>query len=122
MSNEEFEYIVAALEFVAMYGQRFLPLYHFDLRTGNWTFKNKALIKDICDDGIPDLDLATAFQAINTNSERDKIDAGKKDNSSIVLRYASYLDSAKRIAALLPKFPSQRRFQGDFDAELHFRV
>ncbi|TYH42474.1 hypothetical protein ES332_D11G065500v1 [Gossypium tomentosum] len=122
MSNEEFEYIVAALEFVALYGQRFLPLYHFDLRTGNWTFKNKALIKDTCDDGIPVLDLATAFQAINTDRESDKIDARKKDNSSIVLKYSSYLESAKRIAALLPKFPSQRRFQEDFGVELYFRL
>ncbi|GMI98083.1 hypothetical protein HRI_003477600 [Hibiscus trionum] len=125
MSNEEFEYIVAALEFVAIYGQRFLPLYHFDLRTGNWTFKNKALIKESSDDGIHVLDLASAFQAINMDRERDKIDAEKNgdSSSSIVRKYASYLESAKRIAALLPKFPSQRRLKGDLDVELlPFRV
>ncbi|KAL4351858.1 hypothetical protein GQ457_06G034670 [Hibiscus cannabinus] len=124
MSNEEFEYIVAALEFVAIYGQRFLPLYHLDLRTGNWTFKNKALFKESSDDGIHVQDLVSAFQAINTDRERDKIDAKKKaDSSSIVRKYASYLESAKRIAALLPKFPSQQRLQGDLDVELlPFRV
>lgn len=32
LSEEEFEYIIAALEFVASFGQRFLPLYHFNLK------------------------------------------------------------------------------------------
>ncbi|KAE8694121.1 hypothetical protein F3Y22_tig00110788pilonHSYRG00470 [Hibiscus syriacus] len=124
MSNEEFEYIVAALEFVAIYGQRFLPLYHFDLRTGNWTFKNKALDKENPDDGIHVPDLASAFQAINMDREREKIDAKKNcDSSSIVHKYALYLESAKRIAALLPKFPSQQKLKGDLDVELlPFRV
>ncbi|XP_022773791.1 uncharacterized protein LOC111316044, partial [Durio zibethinus] len=123
MSNEEFEYIPAALEFVAIYGQRFLPLYHFNLRTGSWTFKKKAL-KDLVgkenSHGIHVLPLASAFQTISL--DRDKIDAGKND-SSIILQYASYLKSAKPVAALLPKFPSRRRFHEDLDLNLlPFRV
>ncbi|KAB1214395.1 putative cysteine desulfurase [Morella rubra] len=43
MSEEEFEFILASLEFIAIYGQRFLSLYHFDWRTGSWTFKKKTL-------------------------------------------------------------------------------
>ncbi|XP_022774702.1 uncharacterized protein LOC111316815 [Durio zibethinus] len=123
MSNEEFEYILAAMEFVAIYGQRFLPLYHFNLRTGSWTFKKKAL-KDLVGKenghGIHVLPLASAFQAISM--DRDKIDAEKND-TSIIIKYASYLESAKRIAALLPKFPSRRRFHEDLDLDLlTFRV
>ncbi|XVE86549.1 hypothetical protein DITRI_Ditri18aG0042100 [Diplodiscus trichospermus] len=120
MSNEEFEYILAALEFVAIYGQRFLPLYHLNLRTGSWIFKNKAPKDNSHATHV--LPLATAFQAISLNRERDKIDAQNND-ASIVLKYASHLKSAKRIAALLPKFPSQRRFPQDFDIDLlPFRV
>lgn len=118
LSNEEFEYILAALEFVAIYGQRFLPLYHFNLRTGSWTFKKKAL-KDNSH-GIHALPLASAFQAISLDP--DKIDAEKND-ASIILKHASYLKTAQRIAALLPKFPSQRRFREDLDLDLlPFRV
>ncbi|XWS41344.1 hypothetical protein CRYUN_Cryun17cG0073200 [Craigia yunnanensis] len=110
MSNEEFEYILVALEFVAIYAQRFLPLYHFNLRTGNWTFKKKAL-KDLVgkenSHSIHVLPLARAFQAISM--DHDRIDTEKND-ASIILKYASYLKSAERNAAPLPKFPSQRRF------------
>ncbi|XP_022774716.1 uncharacterized protein LOC111316821 isoform X1 [Durio zibethinus] len=123
MSNEEFEYILAALEFVAIYGQRFLPLYHFNLRTGSWTFKKKAL-KDLVgkenSHGIHVLPLASAFQTISL--DRDKIDAGKND-THVMLQYASYLKGAKRVAALLPKFPSRRRFHEDLNLNLlPFRV
>ncbi|KAJ6737344.1 CYSTEINE DESULFURASE [Salix viminalis] len=43
MSSEEFEFILAAIEFIAIYGQRFLPLYHFNWKTGGWTFKKKGI-------------------------------------------------------------------------------
>ncbi|OMO56267.1 Aminotransferase, class V/Cysteine desulfurase [Corchorus olitorius] len=128
MSNEEFEFILAALEFVAIYGQRFLPLYHFDLRTGSWIIRKKAL-KDLIgkenSHGNHVLPLATAFQAIRI--DRDKSyqynDAENGDASSIIGKYASYLKSAKRIAAHLPKFPSERRFSENIDLDLlPFRV
>ncbi|XWS29558.1 hypothetical protein CRYUN_Cryun24cG0039100 [Craigia yunnanensis] len=120
MPNEEFEYILAAIEFVAIYGQRFLPLYHFNPRTGSWTIKKKALKdlvgKENCH-GIHAFPSASALQAIGMDRDSDKIDA-EKNNASIILKYASYLKSAKRIAALLPKFPSQRRFREDLDLDL----
>ncbi|KAI3825051.1 hypothetical protein L1987_06527 [Smallanthus sonchifolius] len=43
MSNEEYESILAAIEFVAVYGQRFLPLYHLNWNTRSWTFRTNAL-------------------------------------------------------------------------------
>ncbi|KAJ8769090.1 hypothetical protein K2173_000865 [Erythroxylum novogranatense] len=46
MSNEEFEFVLASVEFLATYGQRFLPLYRFNWKSGSWTFKKKALYKD----------------------------------------------------------------------------
>ncbi|KAK0604269.1 hypothetical protein LWI29_013951 [Acer saccharum] len=40
VSNEEFDFIVAAVELIAIYGQRFLPFYHFNLKTGHWSYEN----------------------------------------------------------------------------------
>ncbi|KAJ0097207.1 hypothetical protein Patl1_27886 [Pistacia atlantica] len=39
MSKEEFEFILAASEFMAICGQQFLRLYHFNEKTGSWCFK-----------------------------------------------------------------------------------
>ncbi|KAJ6842843.1 uncharacterized protein M6B38_298860 [Iris pallida] len=35
-TEEEMEFVVSAIEFVAEHGRSFLPLYSFDWRTGNW--------------------------------------------------------------------------------------
>ncbi|XP_010549204.1 PREDICTED: uncharacterized protein LOC104820460 [Tarenaya hassleriana] len=43
MPREEFEFILASMEFVAEYGHRFLPLYHFNFRTGNWKVEAESL-------------------------------------------------------------------------------
>ncbi|KAG6546147.1 hypothetical protein Mapa_012181 [Marchantia paleacea] len=40
-TTEEFEFLVAAIEFIADYGQRFLQFYDFDWKTGNWTFREE---------------------------------------------------------------------------------
>ncbi|KDP33229.1 hypothetical protein JCGZ_13501 [Jatropha curcas] len=94
MSEEEFEFILAAVEFIAIYGQRFLPLYHFNWKNGNWTFKKKA---------FKDLPLACGGRIVN--------------------KHTSYLEMAKNIANLLPKFPSQRKLPEDLDHNLlYFRV
>ncbi|KDP42628.1 hypothetical protein JCGZ_24402 [Jatropha curcas] len=94
MSEEEFEFILAAVEFIAIYGQRFLPLYHFNWKNGNWTFKKKT---------FKDLLLACGGRIVN--------------------KHTSYLEMAKNIANLLPKFPSQRKLPEDLDHNLlYFRV
>ncbi|KAL2607643.1 hypothetical protein R1flu_026216 [Riccia fluitans] len=41
LTQEEFEFMLAAIEFIAEYGQRFLQLYDFDWKTGDWTFKEE---------------------------------------------------------------------------------
>ena len=35
------EFVLDAIEFVAEHGHRFLPLYHFDWRTGAWNFTSR---------------------------------------------------------------------------------
>ncbi|KAJ0041058.1 hypothetical protein Pint_27234 [Pistacia integerrima] len=39
MSKKEFEFILAASEFMAICEQQFLRLYHFNEKTGSWCFK-----------------------------------------------------------------------------------
>ncbi|EFJ10527.1 hypothetical protein SELMODRAFT_427096 [Selaginella moellendorffii] len=41
LSKEEFHFLLCAIEFVADYGQRFLPLYEFEWQTGNWKYEEK---------------------------------------------------------------------------------
>ncbi|XP_052189175.1 uncharacterized protein LOC127799298 [Diospyros lotus] len=111
MKKEEFEFILAAIEFIAIYGQRFLPLYRFNWRTGAWTFK-KAALKE-------------TLQALNEcpGPKPHDDDKTEDENAGIVSKYASYLKTAKRIASLLPIFPPPGRVPEDIDADLvPFRI
>lgn len=122
MSNEEFEFILAALEFIAAYGHRFLPLYHFNVKAGNWCSSQKA-IKDLIDketNNNINNPLASAIQDLRISEKHRNRDTGhlKKIN-----KYASYLDNAKTIAGLLPEFPCQRSLSEDIDPNiLYFRI
>lgn len=108
MSNEEFEFILEALEFTATYGQRFLQIYNFNWKTGVWILKKEASMHEFPIKGHCEPDITT---------EQITKDVG------ITSKYASYLDTAKQIACLLPKFPSQRPVPDDINTEfLTFRV
>lgn len=115
MDEEEFEFILTAIEFVAIYGQRFLPLYTFNLRNGSWRMNRKqfeALVKEKNCNFQKTLD--------QTKSDLKPHNIGVKQVS--VLR-KSYLDIAKYIASLLPKFPSEGIIEGDINPSiLYFRV
>ncbi|KAA8547004.1 hypothetical protein F0562_003433 [Nyssa sinensis] len=125
ISIEEFEFILAAVEFIAIYGQRFLPVYHFNWKTSAWTFNKKAFreilqgkenISNFC--GSP---LASMMQALNLDPKEHSIEDAK--DVGVISKYASYLETAKRVASLLPKFPSQRRVPQEIDLNLlPFRV
>ncbi|GJM87797.1 hypothetical protein PR202_ga03790 [Eleusine coracana subsp. coracana] len=64
LSKEEFKFILAAIEFIASYGHRFVPLYKFDWITGNWTFKKEALKYLVMKE---ELALATGLNALTEN-------------------------------------------------------
>ena len=122
MSIEEFEFILAALEFIATYGQRFLPLYHFNWKTGNWTFKKKALKETLAGKEnfgggrVMHASMMSADNRSETNNDSDESD-------ELINKYTSYLETAKRIACLLEKFPPHRRIPEDVDLSLvTFRV
>ncbi|KAJ8769193.1 hypothetical protein K2173_000968 [Erythroxylum novogranatense] len=128
MSNEEFEFVLAAVEFLATYGQRFLPLYRFNWKSGSWTFKKKALYKDQYSEfaGGNLVPLAGLMEAIRSR-DGDSItqNSTKYSNQSEIMigKYESYMQIAKCIASLLPKFPSGRTLPNDLDLNLvYFKV
>ncbi|KAK6150728.1 hypothetical protein DH2020_015660 [Rehmannia glutinosa] len=114
MSEEEFEFILAAIEFIAIYGQRFLSWYHFSWRTGAWTFKKKA-VEDNYNRVLNGSSLATMIKALNLEPNQNQASMKQED---VLRRYTSYLETAKRIASLLPKFPPQRKIPQDIDVDL----
>ncbi|KAF7128933.1 hypothetical protein RHSIM_Rhsim10G0135800 [Rhododendron simsii] len=128
MAIEEFEFILAALEFVAIYGQRFLPLYHLNWKTGAWSFKKKALRETLQaiehNTNFYGLPMASVALALNLEYHEAKDCANKCDwDAGVIGKFASYLETAKRIANLLPKFPPQRKVPEDIDLNfLPFRV
>lgn len=125
MSKEEFEFILAAVEFIAIYGQRFLPLYDLNWRTGSWVFKKKAF-KDLMNNTTNAQSLVfstsgNALQPITRDIKCKKIE--DKENTGLVSKFASYLETATKIARFLPKFPPQRTVPDNIDIDLlYFRV
>lgn len=115
MSRKEFEFILAALEFVATYGQRFLPLYHFKLRTGNWAFR-KAAFKDLIGG-----DMNCNYRA--QPSPRDSGGDGGSKTADVANEYLAYLRCARYAAQFLPKFPPPQQLSEDIDQDLlYFRI
>ncbi|KAH6771325.1 hypothetical protein C2S52_016128 [Perilla frutescens var. hirtella] len=110
MSEEEFDFILAAIEFIAKYGQRFMCCYDFSWRRGDWTFKkNITALKDQY--GSSPARLVKAL-IIELNEKQSNM---KQD---MVLSYAIYLETAKRIATLLPKFPPNIKIPQGIDVNL----
>ncbi|KAI4317913.1 hypothetical protein L6164_025741 [Bauhinia variegata] len=105
MRKEDFEFILSAVEFIATYGQRFLPLYSFNMRNGSWRLKRK--------------ELQTLSKEFSTIEDR----ASREYNIGTVRRNLSCFNTAKHIATRLPHFPSQRKLDVEIDPSiLHFRI
>ncbi|KAJ4961280.1 hypothetical protein NE237_021190 [Protea cynaroides] len=77
-SVEEMEFIIDSIEFIAMNGHRFLQMYNFDWKTGDWCFKE------------------------NYTSVIDGVLAKSKGENK---RYAEYIDTARRVVRALPDYP-----------------
>ncbi|KAJ1412955.1 Pyridoxal phosphate-dependent transferase, major domain [Sesbania bispinosa] len=107
MEEEEFEFILSAIEFVAMYGQRFLPLYSFNLRNGSWRIKTEEV--EALTKGIKNCNFIKTAAPEETNKAESEYDI-------IMTQVIS-------IASCLPKFPSQTILQEDANPSIfHFIV
>ncbi|KAK9112591.1 hypothetical protein Scep_020110 [Stephania cephalantha] len=117
MSKTEFEFILAAIEFIAQYGQRFLPLYNFNWKTGDWTFRRSTIANHL---GNQELETALDSLNLKRDSSHQTI---SETNGSMNNEYMAYLETARRVAQLLPKFPSQRSLPKGIDPDiLHFKI
>ncbi|KAK7399389.1 hypothetical protein VNO78_10571 [Psophocarpus tetragonolobus] len=121
MDEEEFEFILSAIEFVAIYGQRFLPLYSFNLRNGSWRMKPgklESLIKERNRNFQKTLE--ETHSDLTTHKIGNEYNIGVKQIS--MLR-KSYLDIGKYIASLLPVSPSEGILDENINPSvLYFRV
>ncbi|CAL5097983.1 unnamed protein product [Urochloa decumbens] len=104
LSKEEFRFILAAIEFIASYGHRFLPLYRFDWITGDWTFRKQAIKYQIMKE---ELDLATSIDLLVENAQSKVADKLEKKHRVNQKNFESYIESAKRIALSLPDISHQ---------------
>ncbi|KAI4383523.1 hypothetical protein MLD38_009353 [Melastoma candidum] len=111
MSEEEFHFVLEALEFVTDYGQIFLPLYVFDIRTGGWTIRRKALAELLSKEKKGSTQTSPPWGPVGP----DNISMPHNDNIAETLRdeYDSYFEQARRVAGLLQEFPLQRTLGED---------
>ncbi|OEL14394.1 hypothetical protein BAE44_0024589 [Dichanthelium oligosanthes] len=105
LSRQEFRFLLAAVDFVAAHGHRFLPLYSFDWATGNWAFRRRMFKHLVMREDL----LRDHRHAINVASDdecytKKKTTAGDHRAAAAGLgdKYDSYLEIATKIALSLP--------------------
>ncbi|TVU51287.1 hypothetical protein EJB05_02698, partial [Eragrostis curvula] len=101
LSKEEFKFILAAIEFIASYGHRFLPLYKFDWITGDWTFRKQAIKYHLMKEELAlstrrDLLAENGLSKVANRMEKKPMTNNKQEN------FESYIESARKIALSLP--------------------
>ncbi|CAN6335761.1 unnamed protein product [Urochloa humidicola] len=97
LSKEEFKFILAAIEFVGLYGHRFLSLYKFDWITGDWSFRKQSIKYNIMKEEL------TLPTALGESKIEDKLEKKHGENH----KFESYLEGAKKIALSLPDISKQ---------------
>ncbi|GJS24894.1 pyridoxal phosphate-dependent transferase [Tanacetum coccineum] len=114
MSNEEFEFILSAIEFIAIYGQRFLPFYHFNWNTGSWKFNIDVIKETFLKENNCKLCTSFANNALKVvlqdkikNLGTPEIIECKTKDDTRLSEYTYYMETAKHIGDMLPKFPSR---------------
>jgi len=109
ITEEEFDFICSAIEFVADYGYLFIPDYQMDLYTGDWVHR---------DYEDKDLKFNPTIGNILKISLKDCFDEDEIDKSKL---YPKYLEEAKKIAKGLesdsttnkPSYSSYDDFQAE---------
>lgn len=123
MSATEFEFILAAIEFLATYGQRFLPLYSFNWKTGGWTFRKSAVQRIVGEEQALALNrLKLGGRGLVRHDRPPATPLSQKQDSDghggMENKYAMYLETALYVAKSLPRFPEQRRVPDGVDVDL----
>lgn len=131
MSNEEFEFFLSAIEFIAIYGQRFLPFYHLNWNTGSWKFNTdvfkETLLKEnnckLCTSFANNTSSKVVLQERNKNLETPETLECKTRDDTHLSEYKYYMEIAKHIGDILPKFPSGCTVPNNINADnIWFRI
>ncbi|KAG8089498.1 hypothetical protein GUJ93_ZPchr0011g28603 [Zizania palustris] len=116
LSQEEFRYILAAIDFVAEHGHLFLPLYTFDWTTGNWAFRRRTVKHQLMTHELlhHHRSLGGSSSTTTTTSSADDKDDGEVQTTTkktapnqaagdddVRGRFEGYLESARMIARSL---------------------
>ena len=116
MSNEEYEFVVSSIEFVAMYGQRFLPFYVFNWNKGSWKFRTNHFEETLQREKGCKYCTSVFTNALkglhvkDNQSHTKKTVKYKSRDDTCYSKYTYYLEVARHIGNILPLFPSQSRF------------
>lgn len=127
ITHQEFEFILSAIEFIAEYGARFLPLYDLDWTSGDWSFKqNNQEVRDMIANAekkgfsekkhlvwnkSPQSSGPALFTTLNVPSSP----ATDEHNSRLM---TDYLQVAKHLADSLPQRGPDREIPSDLDPSL----
>lgn len=104
ITNEEFSFILDAIEFIASYGHRFLSMYQFDWVTGDWKFLKCALKYHFKQEEIlmEENNGFHCFQLAKNRASDGDIKSSTKNNFGCL---QNYINIAKKIALSLPENP-----------------
>ena len=109
MDDADADYVIQAVEFLAEYGVRFLPLYDFEIESGRWT--NRA--------GEP---AGASFSLADALAATPAARPDPRPADERRARYASLLDDARRLADELADPDASKRLDGDLDALQFFAL
>lgn len=118
LSNEDFEFILLALELVASFGQSFLSIYNFNWKTSEWAFSKQKFQEVMHESGVEALSLDDHQNLV------EDYDPKRLINGQVLKhKYASYLENARHIANCLPICPKESPIPKDIDSKfLLYRV
>ncbi|XP_066381498.1 uncharacterized protein [Miscanthus floridulus] len=115
LSRDEFRFVLAAIDFVAAHGHRFLPLYSFDWATGNWafrrrTFKHHVMREELLRDHRGRRTSTTTVVDADSDDDDEQYYPKKKTTAAdqqqaaglTADKFQSYLETATKIALSLP--------------------
>ncbi|XP_078439927.1 uncharacterized protein LOC144710129 [Wolffia australiana] len=106
-STEEMEFVLDAIEFIAEYGHRFLPLYNFDWTTGTWDYRGDATPLKVSGGGRR---IWRRFPHLSGALKRHipLFTEGKTRRDIAAPPYKEYLRSAQEIAKAMSNIPAMK--------------
>ncbi|TFH29361.1 MAG: aminotransferase class V-fold PLP-dependent enzyme [Promethearchaeota archaeon] len=107
-SEAEFEFILNAIDFLAHYGYKFIPLYEIDLTTGDW-FHRIFIDKDL-----------TFLPTVRNILKIGAKDCFKSEKMNTSHEFEKYLTEARQLAAKLPDPKSFQNYSNSLAKKLQW--